>query len=510
MADLQKDFLFVLIKSLSTSEKRQFKLYVNRLGINADSKFLLLFSEMEKMQDYDEDQIIQKKISTKKQLSNLKAHLYKQILVSLRLSPSHQNNRIQIREQLDFATILYQKGLHRQALKILDKAKNNALDLDEKTLASDIIDLEKVIESQYITRSRVGRAADLIEQSESLSIQNIYATKLSNLALMLYNEMLTNGYAKNEQDKVELINYFNSQIKSINFDELNFRGKLWYYKANVWKYLLLQDYRHAYKYSKKWVELFYDHPEMIINHPVWYIKGNTNLMKILFLTVQVKKLEYWYKKFIETTAHELFNYNENLNSLVFLTYYNTKMNIHFAKSEFVIGTNIIPELEKKINKYKDKIDEHHFQILYLKMAALCFGAKKYLESIKYCEIILKTTNTHTQEDLRFHTNILHLMSMFESGADEDYDQNVQATEKFVHKMSNSTPLHLYIIEFFKNLNNHSLTELSLIFKNFNEQLTQYNKNNFNTRTLVYIDIKSWALAKATGKDVIEIIGNKTN
>ena len=40
MAELQKDFLFVLIKSLSTSEKRQFKLYVNRLGINVDAKFL--------------------------------------------------------------------------------------------------------------------------------------------------------------------------------------------------------------------------------------------------------------------------------------------------------------------------------------------------------------------------------------------------------------------------------------------------------------------------------------
>ncbi len=73
--ELQKDFLFVLIKSLSTSEKRQFKLYVNRLGINVDAKFLLLFNELDKMNEYQEEIIIQKKISTKQQLSNLKAHL---------------------------------------------------------------------------------------------------------------------------------------------------------------------------------------------------------------------------------------------------------------------------------------------------------------------------------------------------------------------------------------------------------------------------------------------------
>ena len=39
MANPSKDNLFVLINSLSKSEKRQFKLYVNRLGDNTDAKF---------------------------------------------------------------------------------------------------------------------------------------------------------------------------------------------------------------------------------------------------------------------------------------------------------------------------------------------------------------------------------------------------------------------------------------------------------------------------------------
>ena len=40
----QKDALFTLIKSLSKSEKRQFKLYVGRLGGNADANFMSLFN----------------------------------------------------------------------------------------------------------------------------------------------------------------------------------------------------------------------------------------------------------------------------------------------------------------------------------------------------------------------------------------------------------------------------------------------------------------------------------
>ncbi|MFN8363413.1 MAG: hypothetical protein U0T85_07420 [Cloacibacterium normanense] len=71
MAELQKDFLFVLIKSLSTSEKRQFKLYVNRLGINVDANFQF-FNELDKMNEYQED-YHSEKISTKQQLSKSKS-----------------------------------------------------------------------------------------------------------------------------------------------------------------------------------------------------------------------------------------------------------------------------------------------------------------------------------------------------------------------------------------------------------------------------------------------------
>ena len=171
MTSQQKDTLFILVKSLSKSEKRQFKLYVNRLGVNADAKFLALFNLLDKMHDYKEAEILKSGIVKKQQLSNLKAHLYKQILVSLRLNPVNQNIRLQIREQLDFATILYHKGLYKQSLKILDKAKSLAIENQEKVVAYEIVELEKVIETQYITRSISGRADELAIQAKELSMQ---------------------------------------------------------------------------------------------------------------------------------------------------------------------------------------------------------------------------------------------------------------------------------------------------------------------------------------------------
>ena len=76
MINDQKDNLFQLIKSLTKSEKRQFKLYVGRMGSNNDSKFLNLFNLLDKSSKYSEKLILEKGVVTKQQLSNLKAHLY--------------------------------------------------------------------------------------------------------------------------------------------------------------------------------------------------------------------------------------------------------------------------------------------------------------------------------------------------------------------------------------------------------------------------------------------------
>ena len=208
MTNTQKDSLFILIKSLSKSEKRQFKLYVGRLGVNTDSKFLSLFNLLDKMGSYDESIILESNIVKKQQLSNLKAHLYKQILVSLRLNPIHHNTRFQIREQLDFATILYHKGLYKQSLKILDKAKALALDMQENNMANEIVEFEKIIENQYITRSVQSRSEQLVEEAKKLNDKNTLTSQLSNLSIQLYNIILRSGYVKNDEEYRKITKYF--------------------------------------------------------------------------------------------------------------------------------------------------------------------------------------------------------------------------------------------------------------------------------------------------------------
>ena len=215
-------------------------------------------------------------------MANVKARLYKQIFISLKLSPLHQNIRAQIREQLDFASILYHKGLYRQSLKILDKAKELAISNEEKNLAYQVVELEKVIEFQYITRS-IGSRADLLSiQARHLSDQNVITSKLSNLSLQLYSIILKTGYIRNEDEKKIIGEYFYAHLPKYEIQKLGFREKLWLYKACLWYSFSIQDFRNCYKYATKWAQLFYDHPKMINTNPVFFSKGNNYLLESLF------------------------------------------------------------------------------------------------------------------------------------------------------------------------------------------------------------------------------------
>ena len=127
MANRSADILFQLVHSLEKSEKRHFKLYIKRSSAKEDLKIIQLFDALDSLPEYDERQLLKKlPFVTKPQLANLKSHLYKQLLASLRLLKTTENTDLQLSEHMDNARLLYNKGLKLQSLKILERAKEIA------------------------------------------------------------------------------------------------------------------------------------------------------------------------------------------------------------------------------------------------------------------------------------------------------------------------------------------------------------------------------------------------
>jgi hypothetical protein len=504
----QKDNLFVLVKSLSKSEKRQFKLYVGRLGVNEDSKFLMLFNILEKLPNYDEATILRNGIVKKQQLSNLKAHLYKQILISLRLNPSHQNLRIQIREQLDFATILYHKGLYKQSLKILDKAKTLAIANEEKNIAYEIIELEKIIESQYITRSISNRADELTIQAKELNRQNLLASKLSNLSLQLYGLFLKTGYVKNDEEYKRVTKYFNDRLPKYNINELGFREKLWLYKSYLWYSFLIQDFLSCYKYSKKWVDLFYANQDMIKLNPVFFLRGNQYLLEALFFVRHHDKFKRALSDFESITQEKWFPKDDNVESLTFLYVYTNKFNLHFMEGTFHEGLPLVKEVLEGIKKHETRIDAHHIMVFYYKIASLYFGIGENKKCIAFLDKIISNKSLQMREDLLCFSRILNLVAHYEAGLDYNLDALIRSTYKFLIKMEDLYEVQKEMIKFLRGLGNIYPHEIKKEFIKLLEKFKEFEDHPYEKRAFLYLDVISWLESKIENKSVNLIIREK--
>ncbi|MBD0776494.1 hypothetical protein HPE56_01710 [Maribacter sp. ANRC-HE7] len=508
MTNTHKDALFVLVKSLSKSEKRQFKLYVGRLGVNTDAKFLALFNLLDKTKRYDEKIILDSGIVKKSQLSNLKAHLYKQILVSLRLNPVNQNIRVQLREQLDFATILYQKGLYKQSLKILDKSKYIAIDNEEKNIAYEIVELEKLIETQYITRSIPDRADELVVQAKQLSEQNVMASKLSNLSLQLYGLMLKVGYVRSDEDLIKVKTYFKNKLPKYQIDKLGFREKLWLYKAHLWYSFLIQDFLSCYKYSNKWVDLFYDNKKMIQLNPVFFIKGNHYLLESLFYvkySSQFRETLYRLEAMIEAKS---FPKNDNISSLAFLYINANKLNLHFMEGTFEKGLYLVKIIEYGIAKHKDRLDAHHIMLLYYKIASLYFGVGDNKNCILYLKKIIDNKNLKMREDLMCFARVLSLVAHYEAGMDYHMELQLKSTYKFLMKMNDLHAVQKEMIKFLRNLGGIYPSDLRNEFQKLYNELKKYENHPYEKRAFLYLDILSWLESHLENKPVAQIIREK--
>ena len=122
--------LYDLISSMTMSEKRYFKLFSSRHVIGDSNDYIHLFNAIDKQKVYSEDQL--RKASFVKNLSQEKNYLYRLVLKSLNAYHSGLNTKSKIFEYLKQVEILFHKGLYRQAIKIVKKAKKLEREKDKK------------------------------------------------------------------------------------------------------------------------------------------------------------------------------------------------------------------------------------------------------------------------------------------------------------------------------------------------------------------------------------------
>jgi uncharacterized protein YicC (UPF0701 family) len=508
MPNRSSDALFQLIKSLEKSEKRNFKLYVKRNSATEDLKVTQLFDALDKMDEYDEVLLLKKnKKIAKQQLSNTKAHLYRQILSSLRLIRNEDNIDIQLHEQLDYARILYNKGLYLQSLKILDRIKENAKANNQFSFLLQVLFFEKKIEGLHITRSMQDRADSLANEVNEVNNRLIIIGKLSNLSLQLYSWYIKNGHARNQKDEKDLELFFDSHLPT-EADKINgFYEKLYLYQSYCWYAFIRLDFLLYYRYAQKWVDLFAKEKFMVEIETANYIKGLHNLLGAHFDLQNHKKFIEVLHVFEDFSQSKMVLQNDNNRIQVFVYLNISRINKHFLEGTFTEGLKLVPYIEEKLKEYELYIDRHRVLVFYYKIASLYFGSGDYERTVDFLNKIINW-KFDLRTDLQCYARLLHLIAHYELGNFQLLEYLIKSVYRFMAKMENLGVVEEEIFNFLRHSFRVSPNKLKPEFERLLIKLKMLEKNPFATRAFAYLDIISWLESKIRNVPVQNILREK--
>lgn len=508
MSNRPPDLLFQLIRSLEKAEKRHFKLYIRRSSGKADLKVIRLFDAVDRMKEYDDQALLRRMDGmTRPQLANLKAHLYRQILASLRLLKSADSIDLQLNEQLDHAHILYKKGLFLQSLRLLERARELARVHQKFHFLNLVLALEKRIEGLHITRSMKDRAAFLSGEALEVSRHIESVTRLSNLALRLYSWYIDHGQVRDAADEKDIREFMQASLPADPFRLTGFYERLYLYQSFSWYAFIRQDFLQYYRYARKWVELFDEQPLMVRVETGHCIKGMHNLLNAHFDLLDHRGFDATLARFEALAATPRVQDHDNFRIQAFIYLYIARINRHFMRGTYNEGLALVPELESRLQEYHLFVDRHRILVLHYKIAMLYFGSGDYHRCIDYLQRIIQD-KTDLRYDLQCYTRLLHLLAHYELGNDMLMESLSKSVYRFMARMKHLTAVEAAMFRFLRQSIPLSPRQLRPGLEAFLADIKHLENDRFQTKAFAYLDIISWVEGKVYGKPMSEIVREK--
>lgn len=507
MARDRSDALFKLVHSLSKNEKRYFKVF-NSQG-KEKKKTLILFDEILNQEEFDDTAIIKNNIEiSKKQISNLKAELYDQILDTLR---SYNNGRIvdiKIRQLIDYSQILVDRCLYKEAYIQLKRAKKYASKFTNLELMLEISKLEKSIISQIIDDKNQKRVNSIIAEVSHINGQINRINQLSNLEAKLNSIYKKVGFIRDQRDHNAAEKYLNKNLPEYVESELTNIEKIYLYNLFIGYYFFIQDFESGNKEAEKMVALFESNHGLIISKTDFYISALNKLSISQSKLSKFNEFVYTVQKLQEIDKIPGLVINADIRARLYKYYYMHEFNKYLMLGDFAQGSKFLSNLENELEKFISKLDKHSKIILNYKIACMYFGNSEYSKSLFWLNKIINEQDIDIRRDIHCFARILNLVTHYEMGNVDVIDYYIRSTFRFLAKKYDLRLYQQYILTFLKNLGKNPNRNLKDEFKKLRDQLIPLSDRPYERRAFIYFDIISWLESKIEHKPVGEIIRQK--
>lgn len=496
MASVDKDQLFRLIQSLTKAEKRSFRLYAGRTGGNGTAKFIQLFEALDKLAVYDEEQLLKKLNGiNKRQLPNLKRHLYRELMTSLRLVHNLKEIDIQIREQIDFARILYGKGLYMDSLRILERCKQLAERHNEDILHLEILEFQKLIEARHITRSRQidNKMEQLLQDSQMRSRVTRQMSELFNLSIQIHGYYIERGHARSEAERLHATDFWERHYRRLPQKKSppTFFERVNQFQAHMWYHYILLDLPKAALFAHKWTDCFEQNDPMFDKDPDLYMRGLYYVLTFAFLLGEKETFDRYLQRFERFVVNQGENFNRNSEQIAFVYLNLNRLNGYFLKEDYQQAKIVAIDIQDKLELFRPRIDVHRWMLIEYKFAYLQFLLEDYNGALDHLNEVLNQKASFLRDDIHLNARILAIFCHFELGHYSLLNSLLTSARRLIRRSIDSSETQKLSIQLIQQLVRVPTSEHPSILKATALELHTLEKNPFEWKALVYFNLRQY-------------------
>lgn len=487
--------LFDLIKSLSKSEKRFFKLSASLQS--GDKNYLKLFDEIGNQEVYNEESLKEKfKGETFiKHLPSEKSHLYKLILKSLRGFHADSSVSSLLKQEIKNIEILYNKALFKECRKFLKRAKKKADEYEKFYYWFELISWEKrLIEEEYEQgvfsfdlNSLIKEELDVIEKLRNLAeYQMIFSQVNAIFRTGLHNK------SKAEIEAIESIKNHNL-IKGKNTALSSRAASICYYIQGICN-ATERNYAVAFVKFSRTLAILDNKPKIKLSLAKRYVSTIKNL---IFCNIGAKDFKEAQRliEFLKTLSDKPGFSSLDVKLKIFTFSSNTQIIVYDHLGEFNKALETVSIMEDGLKTFKHQINKEQKVLFYYNIAYVYFGVGEYKLALKWINKVVNDNEGKLRQDIYSYGEILNLIIHYEL---ENYDLVEYLSKTIKRQMSKvkansriESELIKYIVSLTKLDSKSKLYKSQEFFSKLEKSFSLPEDKIISE----YIDVESWIYSK---------------
>ncbi|MGA2667961.1 MAG: hypothetical protein ABSF32_03485 [Ignavibacteria bacterium] len=482
--------LFNLIKSLSKSEKRYFRMYSSLQEGNKN--YLKLFDTIDKMPQYDESFIKHefKKEKFTKQLTFTKNYLHSLIFKSLYSYYSKHSIENRLNDLIFRCSYYYKKTLYKDFINTIQLGKKLSSEYERFGYFIQFSSFEKILITEKLFPS--------LEESSILTQEELVTEKIGNLSVYdSYVAMLTGIYRTEGKTRDTVLFKYIERIRKSPL--LTSEDYALSYLAKERYYYLLQiisdicgKYDDMFYYCKKRLDIISSHPEPFTDR-IYNYWGDI-LMNLILISIRCNRS----RKIIEylhlLESHIYDTKSDKVYLFLVQSYLSVQLiitekrwdRIHFLMERIKIGLNI----------YKGIMDPGFELVLYDLIVRMYVEASDHGSALKYMNLLLNHPLISIRRDIEYNARLLNLIIHYELKNFDYLEYLILSTYRFLYKRKKIYKLETLVIDFIKRLprinSNRDLAENFQILQN--NMRTIYKKPH-EKNIFLYFNYMEWVSKK---------------